>query len=94
MKKYLIFHNNIYNNPINISNFYYINNLLNINMEFSLIQAFIEKLKEKQNVGDSSHIIGQFGVGFYSAFMVADKVEVFTKSYTKDAEDLCWVSDG
>ncbi|PBC32216.1 heat shock protein 75 kDa, mitochondrial [Apis cerana] len=57
-------------------------------------RAFIEKLKEKQNIGDSSNIIGQFGVGFYSAFMVADKVEVFTKSYAKDAEDLCWVSDG
>ena len=54
----------------------------------------MEKLKEKQDVGDTSQIIGQFGVGFYSAFMVADKVEVFTKSYAPDAEGLCWVSDG
>ncbi|XP_043255835.1 heat shock protein 75 kDa, mitochondrial [Colletes gigas] len=57
-------------------------------------KAFLEKLKEKQDAGDTSQIIGQFGVGFYSAFMVADKVEVFTKSYAKDAEGLCWMSDG
>ncbi|CAK9809798.1 Heat shock protein 75 kDa, mitochondrial [Anthophora quadrimaculata] len=57
-------------------------------------RAFLEKLKEKQNAGDASHIIGQFGVGFYSAFMVADKVEVFTKSYSENAEGLCWTSDG
>ncbi|XP_017759396.1 PREDICTED: heat shock protein 75 kDa, mitochondrial-like [Eufriesea mexicana] len=57
-------------------------------------KAFLEKIKEKQNAGDTSQIIGQFGVGFYSAFMVADKVEVFTKSYEKDAEGLCWQSDG
>ncbi|XP_076664387.1 TNF receptor associated protein 1 [Andrena cerasifolii] len=57
-------------------------------------KAFLEKLKEKQDAGDTSQIIGQFGVGFYSAFMVADKVEVFTKSYAKDAEGLCWSSDG
>lgn len=58
------------------------------------MQAFIEKLKEKQDAGDTSQIIGQFGVGFYSSFMVADKVEVFTKSYVEDAEGLCWISDG
>ncbi|XP_017789108.1 PREDICTED: heat shock protein 75 kDa, mitochondrial isoform X2 [Habropoda laboriosa] len=57
-------------------------------------RAFLEKLKEKQDAGDSSQIIGQFGVGFYSAFMVADKVEVFTKSYTEGAEGLFWISDG
>ncbi|XP_078042429.1 TNF receptor associated protein 1 [Augochlora pura] len=57
-------------------------------------KAFLEKLKENQNSGDTSQIIGQFGVGFYSAFMVADKVEVYTKSYKADAEGLCWTSDG
>lgn len=58
-------------------------------------KAFLEQLKEKVGKdGDSSQIIGQFGVGFYSAFMVADKVEVYTKSYAKDAEGLCWSSDG
>ncbi|XP_050576885.1 heat shock protein 75 kDa, mitochondrial [Bombus affinis] len=57
-------------------------------------RAFLEKLKEKQDTGDMSQIIGQFGVGFYSVFMVADKVEVFTKSYAPDAEGFCWISDG
>ncbi|XP_050495803.1 heat shock protein 75 kDa, mitochondrial [Bombus huntii] len=57
-------------------------------------RAFLEKLKGKQDAGDMSQIIGQFGVGFYSAFMVADKVEVFTKSYAPDAEGFCWTSDG
>ena len=54
----------------------------------------MEKLQDQQGADDASKIIGQFGVGFYSAFMVADKVEVFTKSYQKDAEGLYWVSDG
>ncbi|CAL7945192.1 unnamed protein product [Xylocopa violacea] len=57
-------------------------------------REFLKKLKEKQDAGNTSQIIGQFGVGFYSAFMVADKVEVFTKSYTENAEGLCWISDG
>ncbi|XP_012280070.1 heat shock protein 75 kDa, mitochondrial [Orussus abietinus] len=57
-------------------------------------KAFLEQLKEKQASTEISNIIGQFGVGFYSAFMVADKVEVYTKSYAKDAEGYCWVSDG
>ncbi|XP_011694054.1 PREDICTED: heat shock protein 75 kDa, mitochondrial isoform X1 [Wasmannia auropunctata] len=56
-------------------------------------KAFLKKLKD-QNASDTSKIIGQFGVGFYSAFMVADKVEVFTKSFASDAEGLCWTSDG
>lgn len=37
-------------------------------------KAFLEQLKKKGAVGDSSNIIGQFGVGFYSAFMVAENV--------------------
>ncbi|XP_043267910.1 heat shock protein 75 kDa, mitochondrial [Venturia canescens] len=57
-------------------------------------KAFLEQLKNKQESADPSKIIGQFGVGFYSAFMVADKVEVFTKSHAKDAEGLCWSYDG
>lgn len=54
----------------------------------------MEQIKDQTAAGDASKIIGQFGVGFYSAFMVADKVEVFTKSYDKDSEGLCWSSDG
>lgn len=54
-------------------------------------KAFLQQLKE--NKGDAN-LIGQFGVGFYSAFMVADKVEVFTRSYKPDEESCKWVSDG
>lgn len=55
-------------------------------------KAFLEQLKEK---GDSNaDVIGQFGVGFYSAFMAADEVEVYTHSWDKSAENLKWTSDG
>lgn len=53
-------------------------------------KAFLEKMKE----GNKPDVIGQFGVGFYSAFMVADRVEVFTHSWQEDAEHLRWESDG
>lgn len=43
--------------------------------------------------GDDISVIGQFGVGFYSAFMVADKVEVYSKAYGKEDANL-WVSEG
>jgi TNF receptor-associated protein 1 len=55
-------------------------------------KAFLEQIKA--NGGSSSGLIGQFGVGFYSAFMVADKVEVFSRSWKEDAESLRWESDG
>ncbi len=54
-------------------------------------KKFLEALKES---GDKADVIGQFGVGFYSAFMVADKVEVFTHSWREDGEHLRWESDG
>ena len=44
--------------------------------------------------GDSDGLIGQFGVGFYSAFMVADKVVVDTLSAHPDSKAVCWISDG
>lgn len=54
-------------------------------------KAFLQALKE--NKGNlSENLIGQFGVGFYSVFMVADKVEVFTK--TEDGEALKWTCSG
>ncbi|NND88483.1 MAG: molecular chaperone HtpG, partial [Flavobacteriaceae bacterium] len=58
---------------------------------FSGAEEFIEKYKDKQ--GDDAGIIGHFGLGFYSAFMVADKVEIITKSY-KDETAAHWVCDG
>ncbi|MEI6715337.1 MAG: molecular chaperone HtpG [Verrucomicrobiota bacterium] len=54
-------------------------------------KAFLEQIK-KQN--SDAHLIGQFGVGFYSAFMVADRVEVFTRSYRPEEQGWIWKSDG
>lgn len=58
---------------------------------FSGAEEFIEKYKDKQ--GDDAGIIGHFGLGFYSAFMVASKVEIITKSY-KDEPAAHWTCDG
>jgi len=52
--------------------------------------AFVKALQEQKG----SEIIGQFGVGFYSVFMVADKVEVISRSYQPDAEAVRWVAEG
>ncbi|MES2569879.1 MAG: molecular chaperone HtpG, partial [Verrucomicrobiota bacterium] len=54
-------------------------------------KAFLETLKASK--ADAS-LIGQFGVGFYSAFMVADKVTVYTRSYQPGEEGWAWTSDG
>lgn len=56
-------------------------------------KAFMEQLKHDA-VSARENIIGQFGVGFYSTFMVADKVDVFTKSYQPDSQGYYWTSDG
>ncbi len=58
---------------------------------FSGAMDFIEKYKDK---GGESQIIGMFGLGFYSAFMVAKKVEIVTKSYQEGAEAVKWSCDG
>ncbi len=58
---------------------------------FSGATEFLEKYKDK---GEDKQIIGHFGLGFYSSFMVADKVEIFTKSYQEEAEAVRWVCDG
>ena len=58
---------------------------------FSGVQDFMEKYKDKAN---DDQIIGHFGLGFYSAFMVADKVEINSLSYQKDAKPVHWESEG
>ncbi len=58
---------------------------------FSGAEEFLEKYKDKNS--DDAGIIGHFGLGFYSAFMVADKVEIITKSY-KDEPAAHWSCDG
>jgi molecular chaperone HtpG len=58
-------------------------------------KAFAAALKEaKEAGGDPANLIGQFGVGFYSAFMAATEVRVYTHSYKADGENLVWISDG
>jgi len=57
---------------------------------FSGAEEFIDKYKDKV---EDSGIIGHFGLGFYSAFMVADKVEIITKSY-RDPKAVKWSCDG
>jgi molecular chaperone HtpG len=58
---------------------------------FSGATEFMEKFKEAK---DANEIIGRFGLGFYSAFMVADKVEIQTLSYQEGAEPVRWDCDG
>ena len=56
---------------------------------FSGANDFLEKYKN-----DANAIIGHFGLGFYSAFMVAKKVEIVTRSYKEDAQAVKWTCDG
>jgi molecular chaperone HtpG len=58
---------------------------------FSGATEFVEKFKDKL---DAKDIIGKFGLGFYSAFMVADKVEVISKSFRDGTEPARWICDG
>ena len=58
-------------------------------------KAFLQMLEEKgTSAADMPEMIGQFGVGFYSAFMVASKVELRTKRSGSDAPAVCWSSTG
>lgn len=59
---------------------------------FSGASEFLEKYKDK--VDEKGAIIGHFGLGFYSAFMVASEVEIITRSYQEGAEAARWVCDG
>ncbi len=58
---------------------------------FSGATEFVEKYKDKE---DAQQIIGHFGLGFYSAFMVSDKVEINSLSHKDGAEAAKWVCDG
>lgn len=58
---------------------------------FSGATEFVEKFKDK---GDAKDIIGKFGLGFYSSFMVADTVEIISKSFKEGTEGAKWECDG
>lgn len=58
---------------------------------FSGAEEFVEKFKDAK---DANELIGKFGLGFYSAFMVADQVEIQTLSYQEGAAPARWVCDG
>jgi molecular chaperone HtpG len=58
---------------------------------FSGAEEFVEKYKDKV---EDAGIIGHFGLGFYSSFMVADKVEIYTRSFEKNAKAVRWECDG
>jgi molecular chaperone HtpG len=60
---------------------------------FSGASEFVEKYKE-QDAATKDQIIGKFGMGFYSAFMVASEVEIFSKSYQEGTEAAHWTCDG
>ncbi len=57
---------------------------------FSSAEEFLKKYKG----ADSTKIIGHFGLGFYSSFMVSDQVEIITKSYKKNSKAVKWSCDG
>ncbi len=56
-------------------------------------KAFLEKLQNEKAAGDSN-LIGQFGVGFYSAFMASKKIDVYTRKASGDGKIWHWSSDG
>jgi molecular chaperone HtpG len=62
-------------------------------------KAFLEQLKQRQAAGESgavadANLIGQFGVGFYAAFMAGEKVTVYSRSYQPGESGWVWTSDG
>ena len=58
---------------------------------FSGATEFVEKYKDK---GDEKAIIGHFGLGFYSAFMVAERVDIISQSYQENTQAVKWTCDG
>ena len=62
-------------------------------LAFSGAEEFIKNMKE-QGADDKNDIIGKFGLGFYSAFMVADKVQIDSLSMDKGAKPVRWICEG
>ncbi|MDR2402208.1 MAG: molecular chaperone HtpG [Cytophagales bacterium] len=60
-------------------------------LAFSGATDFVNKYKDQ---GDSKQLIGFFGLGFYSAFMVSERVDILTRSYKEDAKSVFWTCDG
>lgn len=60
---------------------------------FSSATEFLDKFKEA-DAGDKTNIIGHFGLGFYSAFMVADSVDIISHSYKEGSTPVKWTCDG
>jgi molecular chaperone HtpG len=63
-------------------------------LAFSGAEEFVEKMKEMDSENTKDEIIGKFGLGFYSSFMVADKVEIDSLSYKADAKATKWICEG
>ena len=57
-------------------------------------KAFIEAMKNSKNGVSAQDVIGQFGVGFYAVFMVAETVEVISRSYLPEEKAYKWISSG
>lgn len=57
-------------------------------------EAFLRRMSEAGNPAEASDIIGRFGVGFYSVFMIADEVVIRTRSFQEGAEPVMWRSTG
>jgi len=57
-------------------------------------KEFIRHLSESHGDSNDLKLIGQFGVGFYAAFMAADKVSLYTRSYQPESSSYLWISDG
>jgi len=55
---------------------------------------FIKQISKEKDKGKEINLIGRFGVGFYSVFMAGEKVEIVTKSASKDEPAYIWISDG